>query len=190
MIGFFSYLLKKTIKEQVFYSFYSLKYFNILILLSSFICLFPSSANQKHSEIIQNSPNYGYEIKIYPQSKLNYTVQPQEILLDQQIALKPNLRIEGILKVFSEEAAENIRIRLSSSSLKAKRKEEEIDTMVRGYIGNKYLSEQFVQPEFNQFNEVLFVIEGFIDGAAFKKGLGAGVYDYSIDDSIFDVQFY
>jgi hypothetical protein len=113
------------------------------------------------------------------ESKLHYKVAPSELLMGAPNGIIPNIRIVGTLALKSNFSVNKCLVRLPSYLLKAQNDNgETIDIQLRGTIGTKTLSTEFVNPDFDDFNEAHFVIEGFIDQASYLRGLSPGEYNF------------
>ncbi len=134
---------------------------------------------------------YTYQITFSPaDSRSDYTVSQSELLYNQADGLNSNIKIIGKLVLSSAKAASSCQVRLIQSSIIAHSVSgQEIIIRLRGSIGDKPLSTKFVTPSFDQFNEVAFFVEGFIDPSSYKQGLLSGPYNYNFDQSSFEVLF-
>ncbi len=157
------------------------------------------------SDISKNSPGpiapvdtlntsdkaFSYQIKInFADSKLDYQISPGELVSGNSDGLNAQVRFSCILAVNSTKAADACQVRLTQESIGAVNEQGEIVTLrIRGRSGDKALSGKFIHPDFNQFNEAILVIEGFIDTASYDQGLSPGNYNFSLDPSLFLVQF-
>ena len=134
---------------------------------------------------------FSYQIKInFADSKLDYQISPGELVSGNSDGLNAQVRFSSILAVNSAKAADACQVRLTQESIGAVNEQGEIVTLrIRGRSGDKALSGKFIHPDFNQFNEATFVIEGFIDTASYSQGLSPGNYVFSLDPNLFLVQF-
>jgi len=114
-------------------------------------------------------------------SKNNYYLSPSEILSGNVDTSRPNIRIIGNLILRSPNSARKCLVKLPSSQINAINTEtkEVIKINLKGTIGNKALSTEFVSPDFDQSLMALFEIEGYIDSFSLKDGLPPGEYNYS-----------
>ena len=114
-------------------------------------------------------------------SKNDYYLSPSEILSGNVDTSKPNIRIIGNLILRSPASAPKCLVRLPSSQINAINTEtkEIIKINLKGKIGNKTLSTEFVTPDFDQSLMALFEIEGYIDSFSLKNGLPPGEYNYT-----------
>ncbi|MDJ0626146.1 MAG: hypothetical protein QNJ31_07255 [Candidatus Caenarcaniphilales bacterium] len=158
--------------------------FIAVLLISLFLKHFASAQNVEERAFSSNEPvqaiGHRFGIKSNPVlSKLSYDVQPNELTSGISQSINPNIIIVGSLSVNSLDSASKCMVKLPSSVLKAENENgETIDVFLRGTIGNKSLTTDFIHPEFDAFNEAEFRIEGYIDTRSFKRGLSPGTYNF------------
>lgn len=114
-------------------------------------------------------------------SKNDYYLSPAEIMSGEVNTSRPNIRIIGNLVLRSPNSVSKCIVRLPSSQINAINSETKqiIKINLKGNIGNKALSTEFVNPEFDQSLIAPFEIEGYVDSFSLKDGLAPGDYDYS-----------
>ncbi|MDX1920630.1 MAG: hypothetical protein SFU25_07865 [Candidatus Caenarcaniphilales bacterium] len=162
--------------------------FTLLLLAFPFYC-FADEINLNDNTVTNSSGagqeivqfNHVFWIKILDSiSQTDYSVKPEELVKGMVSYGSPHIKILGNLMLRSPNSAEVCMVRLPASSIKARNNltGKEITLNLRGTIGGKTLSTEFVTPEFDQALVVPFQIEGYIDPTSMARGLEPGQYDY------------
>ncbi len=139
--------------------------------------------------------NHTFWINILAEeSKLDYTIKSDELIKGQINDYEPNIIIAGVLVVKLANSAEKCRVKLPQDIIEAtNEKGESVKIRLRGLIGNpqnyKKLTTDFVKPEFNEFNEARFIIEGYIEPSTYLSRLEPGKYNF-LDNINLVVEFW
>ena len=116
------------------------------------------------------------------QSNLNYALSLKEVLSGTVNAGQPNIQITGSLVLKSRTSVSKCFVKLPSEYLEAiNTANEKITIKLEGKIGSQKLNTDFVQPRFDEYNEVSFSIEGFILPESLNQELQPSKFAYKED---------
>ncbi len=112
-------------------------------------------------------------------SSLDFEIAQLELLNGRLDNKTPSVKIAGNLILKSRLSVSRCQVKLPSNTITASNgKGESITLQLRGSIGEFPLTTEFITPIFNEYNEVPFLLEAYVDPTTFKEGLNAGDYDY------------
>lgn len=115
-------------------------------------------------------------------SNLDYKLSQKEILMAATDAFEPNIKIIGSLVLKSSKSIPKCFVKLPNNYLEAVNElGQKMLIDVKGQIGSKILSTEFIKPSFDEYNEVPFVLEGYIRPESLKHELKPGKYTYKED---------
>ncbi|MDX1920918.1 MAG: hypothetical protein SFU25_09325 [Candidatus Caenarcaniphilales bacterium] len=113
------------------------------------------------------------------ESKLEHELSSVELINAIRESTEPDLIIKGKLILESLNSVPLCRVRLNSELIEAKNKNgDKVQIHIKGLIGSRRLSMEFVNPDFGETNVANFVIYGFVVPSSLKAPLKPGQYEY------------
>lgn len=112
-------------------------------------------------------------------SKTDYELTQLELLTGNMDISTPHIKTSGSLILRSKSSVAKCQVKLPSSFIDASNeKGENLKLRLSGKIGDKILTTDFLNPNFNEYNQANFSFQAYIDPSSFEGGLSAGDYEY------------
>lgn len=112
-------------------------------------------------------------------SNLNYEIDPRELVSGIALKDKPHIVLQGSLLLKSRNSAKNCFVRLPGRIIQAVNENgDAVELELKGIISGRPLTDVFVNPEFNDKNESIFRIEGYVTEKSLHKALQPGNYNF------------
>lgn len=173
------------IKKQIIF-FTINKFFQkiCLFLLSVYLFVLSPVFGQElpfNEEIKQVKHDFWIEF-VKEGSNTDYELTQLELLTGTINEPSAPIEVQGNLTLRSRVSASLCQVALPSSFVDALNQQSEINQTIRlsldGKIGDKKLTTDFINPNFDEYNQAHFSLQLFVEPSSLTQGLPAGIYDY------------